>query len=294
MTRWGIMQRPRLCTLCATFFIVGGSAFAQETRFFPLRPSVYTASGNNFLVLRPGEAGNTASSTTTIRPRTVRFGATDTAAPPPAAQPAPSENFYSLKRYQPLQRHSYSLNNGLQRENLQLRNTFASPSRTSTTKELASKAPYNQGFYGTAYAGGTEQSWPVDLAAYKGISSGFGWRNHPVTGHNAFHKGVDLAAPSGAAVLASADGIVEEASQDRLLGKFVKLRHTDGSQSLYGHLSAIYVKQGDWLSRQQRLGAVGATGRTTGPHLHYSLNVNDQAVNPMEYLTRPPRLVASR
>lgn len=246
------------------------SAFAGEQRFFPIA----SGSSGNFLVLRPGDRGNTASSGYKIA--------------------GPRQEGISIQRYQPSGRRTYLIGN--QKKSFALPGTgfFASPEARGTGDAPKSDAPYHTGFYGAAYAGGTEQSWPVDPAAYKGVTSGFGWRKHPTTGRGAFHKGVDLAAPPGAPVLASADGIVEETGREVLLGNYVRLRHTDGSQSLYGHLSAIHVKKGDWLHRQQRLGSVGSTGRSTGPHLHYALNVNDQAVNPMPYLTPPSQFLASR
>lgn len=273
MNTRGNVLLPRLLPF---LLILAGatSAFAGDQRFFPIA----SGTSGNFLVLRPGDRGNTAG---------------QGAASSGYKIAAPQESI-SIQRYQPSGRRSYVLSTGPKSFPLPKTGFFAAPTAQSAGDAPKSDAPYSAGFYGAAYAGGTEQSWPVDPAAYKGMSSGFGWRKHPTTGRGAFHKGVDLAAPSGAPVLASADGIVEETGREALLGNYVRLRHTDGSQSLYGHLSAIHVKKGDWLNRQQRLGAVGSTGRSTGPHLHYALNVNDQAVNPMPYLTPPSQFLASR
>ncbi len=298
MTGRGNIQLLARTVLCLGILVCAHSASAEDSRFYSLSSTGYGAArGNNFLVLRPGEQGNTANSvsTTTLRPHVVRpqeAEASPSSYRVEKPNPAPG-TFYSLKRYQPTRR-SYLINTSNQAFALPPRGAFAAATpKAEKTRELASNAPYNPGFYGMAYAGGTEQSWPI-ASAQQRISSGFGMRNHPVTGRNAFHKGVDIAAATGTGVLASADGIVEETGQDGLIGKFVKLRHTDGSQSLYGHLSYIGVKQGEWLKRQQELGKVGSTGRTTGPHLHYALNVNNQAVNPMDYLTPPDRQLAAR
>lgn len=261
-------------------------ALAEAARFFPLNQGQarsYISSGNKFLPLRGMNAA-----TSTVRPRVVRPTA------PMAAEQQTSG--FVVRRYEPPQRAMYRLRNqtpaiAAPTERL---GVAPIPRDNHGNKELTSNAPYSASFYGASNIGLTEHTWPVDLRAYKRISSGFGMREHPVTGQTAFHKGVDFAAPTGTAVLASADGVVEETGQDMLIGKFVRLRHPDGSQSLYGHLSTVSVQETAWLNRYDKLGEVGTTGRTTGPHLHYALNVDGKPMNPMQYLTKPSQLVASK
>jgi murein DD-endopeptidase MepM/ murein hydrolase activator NlpD len=122
--------------------------------------------------------------------------------------------------------------------------------------------------------------WPV-----RGwITAGFGQRMDPFTGEGAFHAGVDIGASSGTSVEASADGLVLQAGRNSGYGNEVLIDHGFGLTTKYGHLSKIYVVVGEEVKRGQVIGAVGATGRATGPHLHYEVAVNDTPVNPAKYL----------
>jgi len=129
-------------------------------------------------------------------------------------------------------------------------------------------------------------SWPMEPVKTARISSPFGWREDPFKGSRAFHAGMDIAAPVGTAVLASADGKVDGVGSHARLGKFVRVTHSDGSYSLYGHLSAQSVNQGDSVAAGDKVGEVGATGRATGPHLDYSLRIHGEPVNPLLYVKR--------
>ncbi len=151
---------------------------------------------------------------------------------------------------------------------------------TTHNRTLASKA---------SNATKIKHSWPVDASAEQYISSRFGMRNHPITGKWAFHSGLDIAANMGTDVLASATGIVEKTGYGSNIGQFVKLRHKDNSYSIYGHLSAIAVREGEKVRRRSKIGEIGSTGRSTGPHLDYSLHINGKAVDPEEYLPAIPR-----
>lgn len=137
--------------------------------------------------------------------------------------------------------------------------------------------------------GDVNHQWPVDTAATQRISSPFGMRKHPVTGKRSFHAGIDIATKRGTSVLASADGVVELTTRHRNLGNYVKIRHRDGSYSMYGHLTKWLVRKGEQVAAGETIGTVGSTGRSTGPHLDYSLRINDKPVNPMKFLTPPPR-----
>lgn len=112
------------------------------------------------------------------------------------------------------------------------------------------------------------------------ISSGFGWRRHPVLGFRRLHKGMDFAAPYGSPIRAATDGVVGFAGRNGGYGNFVKLVHGGGLATGYGHMSRIAVRGGQRVSRGEVIGYVGSTGLSTGPHLHYELWKNGTPVNP--------------
>ena len=128
--------------------------------------------------------------------------------------------------------------------------------------------------------------WPVDENVSSRISSHFGYRTHPVTGKYSFHEGLDIAAAQGAAVLASEDGKVEDIGMHQNLGHYVKVSHRDGTYSLYGHLSKSVTQEGRRVRKGQKIGEVGSTGRSTGPHLDYSLRRDGKPMDPLKYLKR--------
>jgi murein DD-endopeptidase MepM/ murein hydrolase activator NlpD len=107
------------------------------------------------------------------------------------------------------------------------------------------------------------------LASPASISSRFGWRTHPLTGNRRFHSGVDIAAPSGASVLATGAGTVVSAGWNGGYGNAVIIQHNDNQQTLYGHLSKVSVQAGQTIDQGTVIGLVGSTGNSTGPHLHF-------------------------
>ena len=116
------------------------------------------------------------------------------------------------------------------------------------------------------------------------VSSGFGMRYHPITGRNRAHEGIDLPQPVGTPMYATADGFVKTvAVQPGGLGLAILIDHENGFSTTYGHLSRFFVKSGQYVRRGQRIGRVGQTGLTTGPHLHYSVQHRGQAVDPKRY-----------
>lgn len=116
------------------------------------------------------------------------------------------------------------------------------------------------------------------------ISSAFGLRYHPVLGVMRNHVGIDLPRRKGEAVYATADGIVSQvSSQPNGLGLAVYLRHQEGFETIYGHLSAYRVGPGETVRRGQIIGQVGQTGMATGPHLHYSVLHRGMALNPEHF-----------
>ena len=116
------------------------------------------------------------------------------------------------------------------------------------------------------------------------LSSPFGWRNDPISGERRYHAAVDLSAPLGTAVKASMEGKVTVVSNDRTYGNFIILSHPGGYQTMYAHLNSFSVKKGDDVAQGTQIGAVGTTGYSTGPHLHFAVFKNGRAVNPLDYL----------
>lgn len=123
---------------------------------------------------------------------------------------------------------------------------------------------------------------PVD-GSYR-ITSGFGGRNDPINGGRRKHEGTDMAGRSGQDILATGDGTVVFAGRQSGYGNMIKIRHTNGFETVYGHLSKIGVSVGDQVSRGDHIGDMGNTGRSTGTHLHYEIRVSGTPVNPMKYL----------
>lgn len=120
---------------------------------------------------------------------------------------------------------------------------------------------------------------PIDGAR---VSSGFGMRRHPILGYTKMHKGIDFAAPTGTPIYASGDGIVDFAGRKSGYGNFVMLRHNSELKTGYGHMSRIArnVRSGSRVRQGDVIGYVGATGRATGPHLHYEVVARGRQVNP--------------
>ncbi len=131
-----------------------------------------------------------------------------------------------------------------------------------------------------------ERSLPagLPLRGYEGVTSFFGVRKNPFGWGMEFHDGLDFAAPYGTPVHATGSGVVAQAGWMGPYGLAVLLDHAEGYQTLYGHLSRLLVRPGERVERGQVLGYVGSTGRSTGPHLHYSVYRWGVAVDPRPYL----------
>ena len=115
------------------------------------------------------------------------------------------------------------------------------------------------------------------------ITSGFGMRRHPILGYSKMHAGVDFGVPYGTPIRAAGSGTVELAGRSSGFGITIKLQHSGNYGTLYGHMSRLArgMRAGAHVNQGQIIGYVGSTGRSTGPHLHYEVQVNDRAVNPM-------------
>lgn len=116
------------------------------------------------------------------------------------------------------------------------------------------------------------------------VTSRFGWRSHPVSGQDDFHTGVDIAAAQGTPVLAALPGVVEQTGYSESYGNFVVLRHSDNLRTTYNHCSEILAKEGEQLARGDRIALVGSTGISTGPHLHFEVEVKGLKADPLQAL----------
>lgn len=116
------------------------------------------------------------------------------------------------------------------------------------------------------------------------LTSGFGKRTSPTKGASSYHKGVDWATPVGTAVVASSSGVVTRAGWGSGYGYCVYIRHSDGRETRYGHLSKVLVSVGQSVSQGQKIALSGNTGVSTGPHLHFEILIGGSQVNPLNYL----------
>ena len=132
------------------------------------------------------------------------------------------------------------------------------------------------------YDGG-KFAWPAP--SYTRISDEYGNRIHPILGTQQFHNGVDMAAPNGSPILAAYDGEVIAASYSPTMGNYIMIDHGDGLITIYMHASSVSVSQGTMVARGEQIGCVGSTGRSTGPHLHFSVRENGSYVSPWNYLS---------
>lgn len=118
------------------------------------------------------------------------------------------------------------------------------------------------------------------------ISSWFGARRNPFSNLPDFHEGIDISGDYGTPILATAQGKVKMASYFGSFGLTVQIEHENGMTTLFAHMAKALVKPGDEVRRGQKIGLMGNTGMSTGPHLHYEVRINDQPVNPKQYLVR--------
>jgi murein DD-endopeptidase MepM/ murein hydrolase activator NlpD len=129
----------------------------------------------------------------------------------------------------------------------------------------------------------TPTIWPVRGL----ITAGYGYRLSPFTGQREMHEGLDIAAPFGSPIMATADGIVSFVRPLGSFGNVVFINHGHGLTTFYAHASSFRVKEGQPVKRGQIVAYVGTSGRTTGPHVHYEVQANGTTVNPLKYIIDP-------
>lgn len=132
------------------------------------------------------------------------------------------------------------------------------------------------------YDGG---QFKMPIASYTRVSSPYGWRMHPTLGVEKYHNGIDLASPTGTAIYAAYDGIVVAAAYSSSMGNYVMIDHGSGLYTIYMHASKLYVSEDDVVVRGETIAAVGSTGRSTGPHLHFGVRSNGAYVDPSNYVS---------
>ena len=131
------------------------------------------------------------------------------------------------------------------------------------------------------------ESWAESWArpcSWRKLTSPYGYRIHPTTGQYKFHNGVDLANDQGTPIYAARSGKVTVDTYGSTYGYYVTINHGDGYSSLYAHMTRSVVDKGDTVKKGQLIGYMGSTGRSTGPHLHFSIFYNGSSVNPMNYI----------
>lgn len=125
---------------------------------------------------------------------------------------------------------------------------------------------------------------PIKTKDFINLSSPFGWRKHPIMNEYLFHEGVDISARPGTEVFSTAQGKIVKVLYSKYgYGNRVVIQHAYGFETLYAHLGNIYVKRGQWVRKNQKIGTVGNTGLSTGPHLHYEIHKSGEFRDPLGY-----------
>ncbi|PLA74194.1 peptidase M23 [Hydrogenovibrio sp. SC-1] len=124
------------------------------------------------------------------------------------------------------------------------------------------------------------------VKTFKGVSSSYGWRTHPVKGSREFHRGIDYRGKYGDGVIATANGTVEYAGYHKRsgYGRLVIISHDYGFKTLYGHMSKLHVKTGQVIKKGTLIGEIGSSGLSSGPHLHYEISFVQRKLNPVAFI----------
>lgn len=125
------------------------------------------------------------------------------------------------------------------------------------------------------------ETWAVPIRIKWRLTSKCGWRGDPFTGVKQYHPGIDMACPTGTPIFAALGGKVLQAGFSRIYGNYIIIDHGNGYQTLYGHMSKKISSTGDYVQQGQKIGLVGSTGYSTGPHLHWTVYKNGKVVDPL-------------
>jgi murein DD-endopeptidase MepM/ murein hydrolase activator NlpD len=141
--------------------------------------------------------------------------------------------------------------------------------------------PGQKGAYYTMKGDSLRRAFLASPVPYSRLTSGFGTRFHPILQTQRAHTGVDYAAPTGTPVMSVADGVVTESSYQGAYGNMVVIQHNARQSTVYAHLSRMQVKRGQTIKQGDIIGAVGSTGLSTGPHLHFEFRIGGRHVDPL-------------
>ncbi|MBD1911256.1 M23 family metallopeptidase [Leptolyngbya sp. FACHB-8] len=162
-------------------------------------------------------------------------------------------------------------------------NDYGQPQKAAS----ALVAKYNealQKYQAIAHTSTSNEGW-INPAPGATFTSGFGYRVHPLKQYRSCHYGIDLAGPTGTPILAAKGGLVEEAGWNNGgFGNLVILKHDDGSQTLYAHNSELKVSAGQRVSQGDVIALMGSTGNSTGPHIHFEMDLGQGKVDPRPHI----------
>ncbi|KAB8030680.1 M23 family metallopeptidase [Fluviispira multicolorata] len=186
----------------------------------------------------------------------------------------------------PLTREEFALSNkvtGLKIESLELKSLFdiVQESELKTTKQLNDLKK----FLVEAQKYALKLQTIPDVAPVRGrLTSIFGWRTSPISGQARIHFGIDIAAPPGSPIYATANGVVTKVNRTEDYGKFIEILHDRKIITRYAHTSIVYAKEGAKVKKGDIIAAVGNTGHSTGPHVHYEIEVNGKRYDPENFI----------
>ena len=144
-------------------------------------------------------------------------------------------------------------------------------------------AQNNQEYTGTGSTATCSYIWPCPSSTY--VTSRYGYRTHPIFGDERFHSGIDISANEGATIIAADSGTVSVATYSSSYGNYVTIYHSNGTYTLYAHMSSLAVSAGQTVSQGDTIGYAGSTGWATGPHLHFEIRSNGGTVDPLAYFS---------
>jgi murein DD-endopeptidase MepM/ murein hydrolase activator NlpD len=147
-----------------------------------------------------------------------------------------------------------------------------------------SSSSSSSGSTSTSSGSTSSSGYIYPLPSRVSITDAFGYRLHPTNGYYSFHYGVDFAASYGTTILAAKSGTVTSATYGEAYGYNVTILHSDGSYTLYAHMPGLTVSEGQYVTQGEVIGYVGSSGWSTGPHLHFGINIGGSWVNPMDYV----------